>query len=134
MKNEIKKVNIRLFGRVVHGKGRGKSLGFPTANILLQNFEHEKGVYACLVNIKNEAEPCNKIRAITNIGTQPSLPSGKLFAEAFLFDFCDDIYEKELQIDCLYFIRPEIKFASIDELKKQISSDIALANELLSEA
>ena len=114
-------------GSVEHGKKLGRSLGFPTINLipgadkLLPRF----GVYASKVQIGDKS-----YRGITNIGIRPSIDDGDTAnVETFIYDFNDDIYGSWLEIIPETFIRSEMKFQSLDELKSQIDKDISAARK-----
>ena len=111
-----------LSGKVGDGKKLGRSLGFPTINLvapknrILPRF----GVYASRTFVGDR--PFN---SITNVGTRPSVDDGDIpNAETFIYDFDEDIYGESVKVELLAFIRDEIKFKSLDQLKKQINSDI----------
>lgn len=113
-----------IFGRVVRGKGMGKTLGYPTANIgvsgekLLPAF----GVYACELVWEDQRHD-----AVVNIGLQPTLPSGNVTVEAFIPDGEYDLREKPVWLFLKDRLRGEKKFESVDALKKQIAEDIKKA-------
>ena len=112
-----------LSGLVVKGKKLGSKIGFPTANLQLNNdlYLPKFGVYeiSCKVN-------GNLFKGILNIGITPTvLNSKKVKIEAHLFNFNENIYDKNIVIQLKKFIREEIKFNSIDDLIKQINIDIS---------
>ena len=112
-----------LSGLVVKGKKLGSKIGFPTANLQLNNdlYLPKFGVYeiSCKVN-------GNLFKGILNIGITPTvLNSKKVKIEAHLFNFNENIYGKNIVIQLKKFIREEIKFNSIDDLIKQINIDIS---------
>ena len=112
-----------LSGLVVKGKKLGSKIGFPTANLQLNNdlYLPKFGVYeiSCKVN-------GNLFKGILNIGITPTvLNSKKVKIEAHLFNFNENIYDKNIIIQLKKFIREEIKFNSIDDLIKQINIDIS---------
>ena len=105
---------------VVHGRGIGHSLGFPTAN---QRFPEglivpRNGVYATRVWVDGSAYP-----AVTNVGYKPTVGDTLPGAESCLLDFSGDLYEKEIRTEFLHFLRDEHKFDSLEELSAQISRD-----------
>ncbi len=108
-----------LSGRVIHGKKLARHLGFPTANILLKNvFLPKFGVYKCrILNMDN-------MLAIVNIGIKPTINHNTPLMEVHIPNFNADLYGKKLRIAFDAFIRPEIKFASLDILKTQIQKDV----------
>ncbi len=108
-------------GRVVEGKKLGRTIGFPTANILVDN-EHKlipaNAVYAVAVKIKNVF-----FKGMMNIGTRPTVNGQNRSIEVNIFNFDEDIYGKTLQIILIKKIRNEIKFAGLEELKTQLFKD-----------
>ena len=113
--------NFFIKGIVEEGKKLGRKIGFPTANIFLGNKSVclKNGVYKTLVTVDNKS-----FTAITNCGTNPTVHDKSLRAETHIPDFSGDLYGKEIRIEFLEFIRPEIRFKDIDELKNQISKDL----------
>jgi riboflavin kinase/FMN adenylyltransferase len=109
-------------GRVVRGDGRGKQLGYPTANLKIKNEDKllpEIGIYAarCLVGEK-------WYNALLSIGSRPTFISdGSVIPEIYILDFDGDIYNKELIIKVIERIRGEEKFNSAEELIKQMDKD-----------
>jgi riboflavin kinase/FMN adenylyltransferase len=117
-----------MIGRVVRGSQRGRQLGFPTANISLQNrLPPLNGVYAVTVDgIVN-----GSLRGVANIGTRPTVDGLNAMLEVHLFDFAADIYGKYVHITFMKKIRDEIRFTSLDALKAQIAKDVVTARECL---
>lgn len=115
-------------GKVVHGEKRGRQLGFPTANIQLEEayFLPKLGVYAVQVEHGNVT-----LDGVLNLGLKPTfhsdLPAPSL--EVHLFDFDGNLYDEELRVHFISHIRDEQKFSSLDELKSQIQKDIFQAKE-----
>ncbi|MBE0439077.1 MAG: bifunctional riboflavin kinase/FAD synthetase [Gammaproteobacteria bacterium] len=111
---------FRMSGRVAHGDKRGRTLGFPTANIHLHRHKVPlNGVYAVqLFGI--EGEP---IQGVANIGLRPTVGAEKALLEVHLFDFNRDIYGEHVQVHFLHKLRDEQKFDGLDSLIKQIQSD-----------
>ena len=116
-----------LEGNVVHGKGVGRTLGFPTANIEVPEEKQLPafGVYACELTWNDLRR-----KAVVNIGLQPTLPSGKVTVEAFIPDGEYDLREKSVRLTLKTRIRGEKKFGSVDELKRQIAEDVKTAEKL----
>ena len=116
-----------LIGTVIEGKKIGRSIGFPTANLSLDQdtFIPNFGVYTGKIYIDN-----NIFNTIVNIGLNPTVDDqATLKIEAHIFDFSSDIYNSKVEISLNKFIRKEIKFKNIDELKVQISEDIKTAKK-----
>lgn len=110
------------------GKQLGRTIGIPTANLAFPEgiIVPKFGVYACLVTIRDKVYP-----AVTNIGTRPTVDGEGITAEAHILDFDDDLYGKQITIAFHGFLRPEQKFASLEELKAQIAEDIAQVRSTL---
>ena len=112
----------RLSGTVVVGKRLGHTIGFPTANVQMEQYKFlpKGGVYVASARLSDG----RIYRSVVNIGTQPTTPGTHLLAvEAYLLDFDEDIYGQHLALDLLAFLRPEKKFASIEDLVRQIGMD-----------
>jgi riboflavin kinase/FMN adenylyltransferase len=111
-------------GQVIHGNKRGRTIGFPTANLKPVNRVIPKfGVYATATLIDGVWR-----RSITNVGVRPTFDDEKMPSiETFVFDFDGDLYGDVLRVRFLYRIRDERKFSGIDELKSQIQIDSATA-------
>ncbi|MEW6441510.1 MAG: bifunctional riboflavin kinase/FAD synthetase [bacterium] len=116
-------------GTVIRGDGRGRTLGFPTANIETPaELLPPQGVYAVLASLEGEPIP-----GVANLGTKPTFPGKPFSIEAYLFDFDQDIYGKRLRMDFVERIREERKFPSVDALVRQMEIDVRAARELLKE-
>ena len=115
-----------LTGKVVSGRQLGRTIGIPTANVLIPEgvVIPKRGVYAgkCLVEGKTYL-------AVTNIGSRPTVEGHQVRAESWLLDFDGDLYGKEITLEFYGFLRPEQKFASLEELKGQIRQDAAETRE-----
>jgi riboflavin kinase/FMN adenylyltransferase len=115
-------------GTVIHGDARGRTIGFPTANMLLgEHLEPARGVYAITARLADGQE----VRGVANIGQRPTVGGTQSRLEANLFDFSGDLYGQELTIALRHFIREERKFENFDALKGQIARDAAAARALL---
>ncbi len=114
--------------RVVAGEGRGRGLGFPTANLRLppEKLLPAEGVYAARVLWREREWP-----AVVNLGRRPTFGAGQTALEVHLLDFGADLYGAQLEIAFVHFLRPERSFASPAELVLQIRRDVARARELL---
>jgi len=111
-------------GKVGPGSARGKSLGFPTANILTKNEITPPGVFITEAVLGKEIFP-----SVTNIGFRPTFNQDFLQVEAFLFDFQQSIYGRRIRLRFLRKIRDEKKFASPELLVHQIRQDVEVARE-----
>ena len=115
-------------GPVVNGDHRGRTLGFPTANIgvtadrALPAF----GVYATWAYLGDE-----KLQSATSIGVRPHFEGDKPSVETFIFDFDRDIYDQTLRIELVERLRPELKFDSLDALLEAMHGDVARSREIL---
>lgn len=118
-----------LEGTVVPGAGRGRTIGFPTANIDTQNeLRPGAGVYAVRVAVKGKKE---RYGGAANIGVKPTFGGGEVTIEAHLFDFQGDLYGKKLQVEFIERLRGEQRFASVSELSGQIERDVEAARTAL---
>ena len=116
-------------GTIIQGKGLGRTIGFPTANIEIKNkykIIPGNGVYAVFVHFEGQ-----KYKGMLNIGFNPTFKEEKLSVELNIFNFHDDIYSKDITVIFKNKIRDERKFNSIDELKNQLSKDQFTAEKLL---
>ncbi len=113
-----------LHGPVVRGAQRGRSLGFPTANIAVgaDLAIPAFGVYVSRVYVGETAYP-----AVTNIGRRPTFDDGPPTVEPHLLDFDGDLYDQELRVELLARLRGEQKFSGVEELVAQIRRDVAAA-------
>ncbi len=113
-------------GIVVRGRSLGHTLGFPTANIAIpEDLLLDNGVYLSRVGIGT-----NQYRAITNIGTRPSVGGGERNIESHILDFSGDIYGCEIEVELLEKLRDEVHFATIEELSAQVQKDIEKAKTI----
>lgn len=114
-------------GRVAHGNKRGRTIGFPTANVqMFRKNTAVKGVYAVTMTGIDDKE----IQGIANVGTRPTVDGGKkVILETHLFDFNKDIYGQYVEIHFKQKIRDEMRFQSFNELKLQIEKDIVIARQ-----
>jgi riboflavin kinase / FMN adenylyltransferase len=111
-------------GEVVRGDGRGRELGFPTANLVPDErlVRPDQGVYACRVDGR---------AAAINIGVRPQFETGRgVLIEAHLIDFEGDLYGQELRIEFLQRLRGEKLFGSVDALVEQIGQDVEAARRI----
>ncbi len=117
-----------LIGKVVKGRGRGKHLGYPTANIEVSSLKllPPAGVYAVWVLINGK-----RFKGALNIGKRPTFEEKEISIEVHIFNFDKDIYGETLKIEFIKHIREEKKFSSIEELKTQIEKDCQLINQIL---
>jgi riboflavin kinase/FMN adenylyltransferase len=110
-------------GEVVRGAGRGRTLGFPTANVKTERpLGLPPGVYVCEV-----LRGSPRHLAVVNVGVRPTFGETELAIEAHLLDFTGDLYDQRLTLVFLRRLRDERKFQSIEALKEQIALDVAAA-------
>lgn len=121
--------SYRISGPVVHGFERGRTIGFPTANIsvALDRALPGIGVYATRARVAGHT-----LTGATNIGRRPTFDAGHLSIETYLLDFEGDIYGERMDLEILARVRGEVKFESVDELKSQIAKDVEAARALVS--
>jgi riboflavin kinase/FMN adenylyltransferase len=124
--------NYMLTGKVVKGKGLGKQLNYPTANLKVKESYKlipKNGVYVVKANIKGAT-----IFGMMNIGTNPTVDGKVQSIEVHFFNFNQDIYGKTLEIEILERLRDEQKFDSLDELKNQLSKDLVNSKQFLNKS
>ncbi len=116
-------------GVVAHGDKRGRTIGFPTANVPLgRHLEPARGVYAVTIALA-DGRVC---KGVANIGRRPTVNEGpESRLEVNLFDFAGDLYGQEIGVSLVAYLRGEQKFPGLDALKAQIAADAAQARELL---
>lgn len=114
-------------GRVEHGDQRGRTIGFPTANVSLEGYlEPALGVYAVRVELGGQT-----YGGVANFGRRPTFDKKDVLLEVHIFDFKGDAYGQPIVVSFISFIRPEMKFAGLDALKAQIAKDSETACGLL---
>lgn len=114
-------------GEVVRGAGRGRTLGFPTANVRTERpLIVPTGVYACRARCGGGA-----YRAMVNVGNRPTFEGQDYAVEAYLLDFSGDIYDRRVCLEFHRRVRDERKFPSVEALKEQIARDVELARTSL---
>lgn len=109
-----------LTGSVLHGQKLGRTLGVPTANLVIPEgiVVPKFGVYACRITIEGV-----RYAAVANVGTRPTVSGNGVTVEPWILDFDGDLYGKELSLEFYRFLRPEMKFADLNALKHQIQED-----------
>ena len=114
-------------GMVQKGRQVGKKIGFPTCNIDIKDYVlAQPGVYAVRVLRKKNQK---KLSGIANLGYRPTFNQKKILLEVHLFNFSGNLYNKLLSVQFLKFIRKEKKFKNVDQLRKQIKSDLNIAKK-----
>ena len=116
-----------LVGQVVPGDARGRLIGFPTANLEVENeLVPFTGVYATRLLVRGDLLP-----AVTNIGSRPTFPGAGSAVETHVLDYSGDLYGQQVQLRFVQRLRDERRFAGLDELKDQIAVDVAGARKVL---
>ncbi|RUO30118.1 bifunctional riboflavin kinase/FAD synthetase [Aliidiomarina sedimenti] len=112
-----------LCGKVSHGAKKGRTIGFPTANVPLKRLRSPlQGVFVVQVEVAGK-----RYNGVANIGRRPTVNGQGVQLEAHLFNFAGDLYGEEMVVTPLHKIRDEVKFASLEELKQQIHLDVMQA-------
>jgi riboflavin kinase / FMN adenylyltransferase len=115
-------------GVVQHGDKNGRLLGFPTANIDMGHYLRPRyGIYA----VKGRLADGRVVNGAANLGIRPSFDPPKELLEPHFFDFNEDLYGQQIEVEFHAFIRPEAKFDSINELKAQMLADCGKAHTIL---
>ncbi len=119
-------------GVVQHGDKRGREIGYPTANLELGTYLRARyGVYAVSGRVLATGEA---LKGAANLGVRPQFEPPAELLEPYFFDFDGDLYGREIEVALQHFLRPEAKFAGLDELTAQMAEDCARARELLGRA
>jgi riboflavin kinase/FMN adenylyltransferase len=118
-------------GKIVQGVQRGRTIGFPTANLVTppERLIPANGVYATLAQHSGSNSQC--YASVTNIGVRPSFEEDVRMVETHIFDFSENIYGQSLTLEFVERLRPEKKFDNINELVTQITDDVQQASALL---
>ena len=112
-------------GVVETGRQQGKKIGFPTCNIDIKDYVIAMpGVYSVKVYLKNKK---SYLKGIANLGYRPTFKQKKILLEVHIFNFSGNLYNKHLGVEFIKFIRKEKKFKNVNELRKQIRSDLKAA-------
>jgi riboflavin kinase/FMN adenylyltransferase len=118
-------------GRVELGDRLGRTIGFPTANIMLEDYlRPAAGVYAVRAGV-DEGAATRWFAGAANLGWRPTVGGKDLRLETHLFDFDGDLYGKHLRVVLVEHLRPEQRFDGLDALKAQIAADCAKARQIL---
>ena len=118
-------------GKVVEGNKLGRTIGYPTANLQIEDDEKlvpGDGVYAVTLTIEEDS---SVLKGMLNIGVRPTIDGTKRTIEVNIFDFDEDIYGKSIRVYIKHYLRGEVKFDGLDELKKQLAIDKTNAIEKL---
>jgi riboflavin kinase/FMN adenylyltransferase len=117
-------------GIVEHGDKRGREIGYPTANLIIESYLRPKfGIYAVTGRILATGQ---ELKGAANIGVRPQFEPPKELLEPYFFDFSGSLYGQEIEVAFHHFLRPEAKFESLDALIEQMEADCEKARKLLS--
>ncbi|MCL2347028.1 MAG: bifunctional riboflavin kinase/FAD synthetase [Planctomycetaceae bacterium] len=127
--NDLLSRPYRLTGKVVGGEQRGRTLGFPTANLAgVETVPPKTGLYAAMVEIVDDdsvtGDFSEKRAAAVHVGTNPTFGKTPFKIEAYLLDFSSDLYGRALHVDFLARLRDVIRYPTVDELLKQMQLDV----------
>lgn len=126
--SELLGTPYQLSGRVRHGDKRGRTMGFPTLNLLVpDNIALCKGVYA----VKVQGLGTQAINGVANLGARPTVHGLESRLEIHLFDFAEQVYGQHICVEPLTFLRDERRFESLQDLQTQIKQDAEQARDLL---
>jgi len=118
--------------RVEHGDKRGRTIGYPTANMKLTDvMKPAFGVYAVRANIIEDDVIASTHTGVANFGIRPMFETEVPLLETYLFDFAGDLYGKHMQVELIAYLRPEAKFDSMDALITQMNKDSEAARTIL---
>lgn len=124
----------RITGQVERGAQRGRSIGFPTANLAVPEGRllPANGVYATWVEILEDGEESSdRLPSVTNIGVRPSFDNGQRTVETHMLDFQGNLYGRNVALTFVRRLRAEMRFASVDALRAQIERDVSAARAIL---
>ena len=119
-------------GPVIHGDKRGRTIGYPTANMELGSYLRPRfGIYAVTARVPATGE---QLKGAASLGVRPMFDPPKELLEPYFFEFDDDLYGQEIEVALVRFLRPEMKFAALADLQEQMGKDCERARELLDQA
>ncbi|WP_372839416.1 bifunctional riboflavin kinase/FAD synthetase [Phaeovulum sp.] len=122
----------RIEGAVEHGEKRGREMGYPTANMGLSGLHLPRmGVYAVRVEVLGGPQ-AGEYDGVASLGVRPMFGRNAPNLETYIFDFSGDLYDQHLSVALVDYLRPEIKFASLEALVTQIEADCGAARSCLS--
>jgi len=121
----------RIEGEVIGGEQRGRELGYPTANMSIDGLHPPRfGVYAVLVDVL-DGPHAGSYHGAASIGVRPMFGENRANLETFIFDFTGDLYGATVSVALIDFLRPELKFDSLEALITQMDADCAQARAIL---
>lgn len=118
-----------LTGKIVHGKGLGRTVGMPTANLKVcgEVVLPESGVYATRIKVNGQV-----YHSVTNVGKRPSVDTqDEITIETYILDFDEDIYGEDVVLEFHKFLRPIHKFENLEAVQRQVQKDIVEARNYL---
>lgn len=120
-------------GHVLPGDRRGRTIGFPTANLDIGDYLRPRfGVYAVLIALDDpDSAGTVWLPGVANLGERPTIGDDKVLLEVNIFDFDSDIYGRLARVRLVDYVRPETKFDGLDALKAQIAKDAAAARRII---
>jgi riboflavin kinase/FMN adenylyltransferase len=115
-------------GIVEHGDRRGRQIGYPTANLSLGSYLRPRyGIYA----VRGRLSDGRALEGAANLGIRPTFEPPKELLETYFFDFSEDLYGQVIEVELISFIRPELKFDTLEDLTAQMDMDCAEARQRL---
>jgi riboflavin kinase/FMN adenylyltransferase len=116
-------------GEVIHGDKRGREIGYPTANVELGSYLRPRfGIYAVTGRVLGTGE---QLKGAASLGVRPMFDPPKELLEPYFFDFEGDLYGAEIEVELRQFLRPEMKFDSLEALQQQMADDCEQGRKLL---
>jgi riboflavin kinase/FMN adenylyltransferase len=116
-------------GEVIHGDKRGREIGYPTANMELGHYLRPRfGIYAVTGRVLSTGE---QLKGAASLGIRPMFDPPQELLEPYFFDFDGELYGQDIEVALCHFLRPELKFASLDDLRDQMARDCERARTLL---
>jgi riboflavin kinase/FMN adenylyltransferase len=115
-------------GTVQRGDQRGRTLGYPTANLSLSDYQRPKyGIYAVRATLADGSEHCG----VASLGIRPSFDPPIELLETYIFDWSGDLYDQTIEVALLHYLRPEARFDDMEALRRAMEKDEARARDLL---
>lgn len=120
--------NWQVCGTVIKGAQIGRTLGYPTANLKLpEETALSNGIYAVKILLADG----RVLKGVASFGRRPTFDNGARLLETFIFDFDEDLYGKQITVEFIDYIRPELKFPGVDKLVQQMDKDTLAAKTIL---
>ena len=129
---QTKSGNLIVTGLVEHGDARGRTIGFPTANMRVREEPLPLfGIYAVRISVLDGDAVVSRHDGVTSFGVRPMYRTNDPLMETHFFDFDGDLYGKYIAVELVEYIRPEAKFSGLEALVAQIRLDANKAREIL---